>query len=373
MRFTAIPARNLWRRPMRTLLTLFGIAIAVGSLVAMVGLANGFGQAWMASLTERKTHLVGVQKGVIELLTSTVRADAVAAAGAVPGVAAAYGTLIGLVPAEDDYTVLMSGWAPDDPGWQEVQYLAGGPPPPGDERSVVLGEVVAEGLGKTVGDEVTVLYRPLKVVGIARFGNAINNNMALTLLAPMQALLHREETVSLVHIRLDRPDDAAAVAATTEALQQALPDIGFSATGDLADQNEIVALLDAIAWASSAIAIFMGGIIVTNTLLMSVAERTAEIGLLSAVGWTRRRVLSMVLIEGLILGAIGGVLGCVLGVAAAYWVASLPVIGGFLEPQVTLPLVLQILAAVLLLGAVGGLYPAWRATRIQPAAALRHG
>jgi putative ABC transport system permease protein len=373
VRFAAIPARNLRRRPARTLLTLCGIAVAVGSLVAMVGLANGFGQAWMASLNERNTHLIGVQKGVVEILTSTVSETAIAEAREVPGVALAYGTLIGLVPAAEDYTVFVSGWAPDDPGWRDMTYRQGGPPRPEDGNVTVLGEAVADALGLSIGDEIALLYRPFRVVGIARFGNAINNNMAQTLLAPMQALLHREQSLSLLHIRLDRPNDAPAVAETTRRLQEALPEVSFSGTGELAEENEIVALLDAIAWASSAVAIFMGGVIVTNTLLMAVAERTAEIGLLSAVGWSRRRILSMVLIEGLILGGIGGMLGALLGVAAAYWVASLPVVGGFLEPQVTVPLVLQILAAVLLLGAVGGLYPAWRAVRIQPAAALRHG
>jgi putative ABC transport system permease protein len=116
----------------------------------------------------------------------------------------------------------------------------------------------------------------------------------------------------------------------------------------------------------------MGAVIVANTLAMAVTERTQEIGLLSAVGWSRTRILRMVLLEGLILGVVGGLLGCAAGAAGAYWVASLPVIGGFLEPQLTPLLIVQVFLGIVLLSSVGGLFPAWRASRIQPAEALRH-
>ena len=152
-----------------------------------------------------------------------------------------------------------------------------------------------------------------------------------------------------------------------------MPDAAFTATGDLAEQNVIVGLLDAIAWATSAIALFMGTVIVANTLMMAVAERTVEIGILSAIGWSRRRILGMILLEGLMLGAAGGLVGCVAGVAAAYWIATLPVIGGFLDPQVTPALVAEVFVAVVALSGLGGLYPAWRASRAQPAEALRRG
>lgn len=373
MRFAAIPARNLARRPARTILTTVGIAVAVGSLVALLSLANGFGNAWLASLNERQTHLVGVQKGIIEILTSTLSESALGRLRGIDGVANAQGSLLGLVPAEEDYTLLILGWADDDPQWKAVTYVDGKPPAPGDDSGVVLGEVLAEALDKHVGDPITLLYRPFRIVGIARFGNAINNNMAIGRLPAMQGLLNRPASLSLIHVRLAHPEDAANVAAIRARLEQAVPEASFSLTGDLAEENQIVAVLDAIAWATSAIALFMGVVIVANTLLMGVAERIEEFGLLSALGWNSGRIVSMVLMEGLFLGAIGGAVGCLAGVGAAYWIAGLPVIGGFLEPQITPALLVRVLLAVVLLGGLGGLYPAWRASRVQPAEALRHG
>ena len=97
MRFIAIPTRNLARRPARTLLTILGIVVAVSSLVALVGLANGFANAWLSSLTERNTHLVGTQKGVVEILTSTLPEAALTRLRGIEGVAGAHGSLLGLV------------------------------------------------------------------------------------------------------------------------------------------------------------------------------------------------------------------------------------------------------------------------------------
>ena len=373
MRFSTLPARNLTRRPARTVLTVLGIVVAVGSLVALLSLAHGFANAWLTSLNERKTQLVAVQKGMVEILTSSLPQALVGQLRQVEGVASANGALLALVPAEQDYTMLFAGWSDDDTEWRNLAYVEGRAPQPGEESVVVLGEVLALALDKHPGDTVRLLYRPFRVVGVARFGNAINNNMALAPLGQIQTLLHREGTVSLIHLRLDHPDRKEMVAATTARLRAAAPEAAFTATGDLADQNVIVGLLDAIAWSTSAIALFMGTVIVANTLMMAVAERTVEIGILSAIGWSPRRILALILLEGLMLGAIGGLIGCAAGVAAAYWIASLPVVGGFLEPQVTPSLVAEVFAAVILVSGVGGLYPAWRASRALPAEALRRG
>ena len=373
MRFATLPARNLARRPARTFLTILGIAVAVGSLVALLGLAHGFAHAWLTSLDERKTQIVAVQKGMVEILASALPQATVERLRQVAGVAAANGALLALVPAEQDYTLLFAGWSEDDGEWRNLDFVEGRAPLPGEDAVVVLGEVLAQALNKHAGDTIRLLYRPFRIVGVARFSNAINNNMALSPLAQIQGLLHREGTVSLIHLRLAQAARPDMVAATPTRLRAAAPEAAFTATSDLAEQNVIVGLLDAIAWATSAIALFMGTVIVANTLMMAVTERTEEIGILSAIGWSPRRILAMILLEGLMLGGAGGLIGCAAGVAAAYWIASLPVIGGFLEPQVTPALVAQVFAAVVLLSGLGGLYPAWRASRALPAEALRRG
>jgi len=111
-----------------------------------------------------------------------------------------------------------------------------------------------------------------------------------------------------------------------------------------------------------------------NTMLMSVLERTREIGVLRALGWCQRSVLAMILQEAIILGILGGICGVFLGLGLGWLLAQIPSIAGFGtgDPIYTPQLIAQSFVVALATGVLGGLYPAWRATRMQPIEALRY-
>lgn len=130
-------------------------------------------------------------------------------------------------------------------------------------------------------------------------------------------------------------------------------------------------MLRAMAWSSSTIAMGMAFIAVMNTLLMSVMERTREIGLFSAIGWSSSRVVKMVVLDGFILSAVGALSGIGLGLAALRWIAAHPKLGAMFQPEVTGWVLVEGAGTAMLLGILGGLYPAWRATRVNPMTLLR--
>ena len=122
----------------------------------------------------------------------------------------------------------------------------------------------------------------------------------------------------------------------------------------------------------SLLAVFIGAVGMLNTMLMSVLERTREIGVLRSLGWRRRRVLGMVLKESLILGMIGGVCGIPLGLGLGGLISMAGIWGRALGPLYTPRLFVQAIVVAMIAGLVGGLYPAWRATRLRPVEALRY-
>jgi putative ABC transport system permease protein len=108
-----------------------------------------------------------------------------------------------------------------------------------------------------------------------------------------------------------------------------------------------------------------------NTVLMSVFERTREIGVLRALGWRRRWVIELVLEESLLLSVLGAVLGSLLGVGLSKLV-GLTAMGSMVPAAFSPGLFVQVLVVALLLGTAGGLYPALRAANLRPVEAIRH-
>ena len=104
---------------------------------------------------------------------------------------------------------------------------------------------------------------------------------------------------------------------------------------------------------------------------MAVNERTFEIGILSAIGWTSTRILRLILIEGLVMSLVGGAMGLGLGIVTMDLVSRMDIGGGMMERYMSTGIILRASIAVFAAGSLGALYPAWRATRLVPAEALR--
>jgi putative ABC transport system permease protein len=131
-------------------------------------------------------------------------------------------------------------------------------------------------------------------------------------------------------------------------------------------------LVRAISWMVSVIAVIIGVISMLNTMVMSVLERTQEIGILRAVGWPRGRVVRMVLGEAVVLGLAAAVVGTLAAVAGTYLLSLSPKVNGFIEPGVAPVVVAEGLGLTALIGLLGGAYPAVRAARLLPTEAIRH-
>ena len=120
------------------------------------------------------------------------------------------------------------------------------------------------------------------------------------------------------------------------------------------------------------LALIVGGIVVANTMIMSIYERTREIGTLRAVGWARRRILGQILQESVYLCLFAGVLGALVGVVLLTLLALPASMSQFIAPTWHARTFITALSVALALGVVGGLYPAWRASKLRPVEALRY-
>jgi putative ABC transport system permease protein len=155
-------------------------------------------------------------------------------------------------------------------------------------------------------------------------------------------------------------------------INEQMPEVHAALTADFVEQMPDMENADRFFNAISFLAIAVGGLGVLNTMLMSVHERTREIGVLRAVGWGRRPVLTMILKESLILSLLGGGIGILVAFGLVGILNVLPYVGGVMEARWQWDVFARAIWVALLLGLIGGLYPAYRATRMQPVEALRY-
>lgn len=362
--------RNLWRRPGRSAFTLVGVALAVGSFLTLAGLSRGMSDAAQESLAERGVDLVVVQRGMVEFFASDLPESLEQEILGIPGVAEVSAELATITPVGEDAHAIVAGWRPDSFEWRSVPLIRGRMPQPG-ERGVVLGEALAEALHAGIGSVVTFSFTPFHVTGIAGFTSVLNRGLAVLRLNDHQALLAHDGRVTLFNVRLAQPDDATAIASARELITGLRRDLSVTTPGEVLRANKAVRVLATTSSAISLLALAIAALSVLNTLAMAVEERTHDIGILAAIGWSRARILGLILSEGLLLASLGGVLGAGLGWFGNNLLNLLIVPGGGVSARATVSLTLLALTASLVLGGFGALWPAWRAARLDPASALR--
>ena len=371
MNLAGVAMRNLTSRPLRSTLTALGIGVALASFIALVCTARGVTDSWLSHLAMRGTHLIGVRKGAVEFFSASMDQSVVAEVRRIEGVEAVAGELVSLVSL-DDRMIVAVGWDRTEYLWENVPLIVGTMPAPDQPRGAILGEDIAELLGKTVGDAVRINGRDFVVSGTIQPVGPLARNSVVMALPAMQEFLERPGKVNILELRVRDSADKARLAALKKRLNERFPDLKFYETGELAEQNYMVRFLRAITWSVSWIALFMGALVTMNTLLMSVTERTYDLGVLAAIGWPPGRILAMILVEGVVMAAVGCIVGALLGLGVLHFLAEVPMLRGILAPAVSPRLLLEAAGAALGVGLVGALYPAWRAVRLNPVDALRY-
>lgn len=253
------------------------------------------------------------------------------------------------------------------------------------DRVVVIGSDAAEtffGEGASVVNEtIKVDNKTFRIIGVARSSSALaggilNNSLYIPLSVVMNEFPNGDR-IQEVDVSVEDPDQINQTMEDVELLLRDRHGISEDEENDFVMQSfqdvlstvqTITNLLTAMVAGISAISLVVGGVGVMNIMLVSVTERTKEIGLLKAIGAKEKDILTQFLIEAVVMTLLGGLIGIILGVGGALFVSLAVGIPFALNP-------LAIVAAVgvsTLVGVIFGLYPARRAARLSPIDALRY-
>jgi putative ABC transport system permease protein len=357
---------NLLRRPARTALTVLGIALAIGTAVALLALGRGITDSVARGLDEQGVELMVAQRGATDIFSARLPEAFGPRLAAVAGVGSVAAELYAFAAVEGGRQLLLAGWSDGSPAWERVPLAAGRLPRPG-ERELLLGDTLAAALSAGIGTRIELFDESFEVVGITRYATAMNRGLAVLPLAALQAAALRPGQVTAFAVRVAPGAERGSVAA---AIAAALP-VTVSDTTELLEGDRNVAILRAVSRAVSVVALAMGALSLLGTLLMSVQERTREIGMIAAMGWSDGRIVALIVLEGLQLGIAGCIGGIAVGLGASALFGAIPAIGDFVAfTPSTVDLALPLLLA-LPVCAAGAAYPAWRSVRLMPAEALR--
>ena len=367
MNFVEVIFRGLWRRPVRTGLTVLGIAIGIAAVVALVGMAAGYEKSVVNQLDTVGIDVVvsNMDGGLMPKAFDEAVRDDIAA---LPGVAEANATLMQMLSVEDAPMMVVYGREWDSFTWDQLQVIEGRLPRDADEPAVVLGKLAAEVLEKKTGDPLQIETGEFTITGIVDGGSVLENGAINLALPRFQEVSGYEQRANFINVRVAEGADEAALCREIEARH---PGLRAVRAGEVVGTSQGFRMARAMSWSTSLLALVVGILGVMNTMLMSVFERKHEIGILLALGWRRARIMTLILCESAAMGLIGGLVGVILGAGVLALLEQSPLVRGFLEPDLGWTLALQAVVIAVAVGIISGLYPAWRSSKLSPSLALQ--
>ena len=383
-----LAARYLWGRKLRTFLTT--LAIVFGALVIF-----GMNTILPTMLRAFQTNILAAS-GQVDVTITHKTGEAFSSkvlnrVKTIAGIRVIAGSLSRTINIPDGYfgrankitALTLTGIDPRDAQLlrsypiKEGRFLR-----PNDTTAAVITTSLADDLGLELGDRLRLPTTEgtvsLKIVGLLPARTLPGNEEVLVTLEEAQKCFDLPNYINTIELNLDTTDPAQ-----REAIQQAIETmLGKDYTlGALSGGTELMASIRTGQMAFNLFgffALFMGGFIIFNTFRTIVAERRHDIGMLRALGASRRTIIGLILAEGFLQGTVGTVLGMVLGylMGASLLAMTTPLLTQFLHLQMGLPVIQPMLILVTMALGIGvtllaGLLPAFSASRMTPLEALR--
>ncbi|MGF9858002.1 ABC transporter permease [Priestia endophytica] len=367
----------------RAFLTMLGIIIGVSSVIVMVAIGQG-------STQEVQSQIGSLGKDVLTVSITgsdvTFKEDDAKELETVNGVEDTAPTVSGRVTAKNGETnaqVSMTGTTSSYLDVRDLELQSGRFIASLDQdnhsKVAVLGSDTAQtlfGLGNSVGQSIQINGSSYKVIGVLQsVGSSLGTSGDSTVIVPLSTGQRLASTTSIESVYV-KVQDEENVNFMTNRLEQTMRGIiGDEDSYSVSSQEDLMETADSVdntltllLGGSAAISLIVGGIGIMNIMLVSVSERTKEIGIRKAIGAKRGNILSQFLIEAIILSSFGGLIGVGLGLVSAE--AFTVAIGTAVSYSI--PVILMSFGFSLFIGIVFGVFPANKASKLDPIQALRY-
>ena len=383
MRLEHIVLHNLRRRKGRAIFLVIGLLIGVATVVTLLSLTDALGQRAQHELENFGANIIitprsdelslsygGVQLSGVNLVAKEIEQASLVKIDDIPNrrnVATIGPKVLGAVEVEGQRVMMMGIDPATELKLKRWWSIAGRSVEKGHE--LLVGDLIAKRFNLNMGDILQVNGNDYTVVGLLARTGSQDDQLLIAPLPVAQAELGKPGQVSMIEIAALCHD--CPVEDMVNQLQQALPDTDVQAVQEVV-KTRMHALdqFRLFAWGVAVTVVVIGALLVFVTMMGAISERTREIGIFRAIGYRRRHVLHMVLMEAAIVSTLAGVLGYLVGVGAT--LSALPLLeGGKASWHWNPTLAITAVLAAVLVGLLAFLQPALRASRLEPSEALR--
>ncbi len=359
---------NLRRHRVRTTIGAAGIALGVATMLSVVGLLGGAVKMFERIL-QSNAEMVIFEKNVSDLFFSNVPVEVAAELKKQPFVKEARPVLFSIIAAPGRPVVTCFGIEVSDPRLDQGEWLSGSAVDFIDGHDVVvLGERAADFLDAKAGATIELGQGTYKVAGVVKLENGFENGGVFMPLGTCQRAFHKEGVSSIISVELANGHESSEVKAWMEKNHERLTALENEEFSRSYSQFKI---MKTTAWVVGGCAFLLGGLSVTNTMILSVFGRIKELAIARVCGFSRGQVARMIFGESLLVSAIGTALGWGLSIGGLHLLRAVPQLQGYIEPRVGWMEVSGALLLAVVTALAGALYPAWYAANLKPAEALR--
>jgi putative ABC transport system permease protein len=359
---------NLRRHRVRTAIGATGIALGVATMLSVVGLLGGAVKMFERILRS-DSEMVVFEKNVSDLFFSNVDIAVADELQKQAFVKEAQPVLFSIITAPDRPVITCFGIRASDGRLKKGEWLQGSAAGFLDDgEGVILGERAADFLHAKAGEKIELGQESYPVAGVLRMENGFENGGVFMPLAACQKAFRKEGVCSVITVALANGHTSGEVKTWMNNHHKRLTALENEEFSRSYSQFKI---MKTTAWVVGGCAFLLGGLSVTNTMILSVFGRIKELAIARVCGFSRGQVARMIFGESLLVSAIGTAIGWGLSIGGLHLLRAVPQLQGYIDPRIGWMEVTGALGLAVFTALIGALYPAWYAANLKPAEALR--
>jgi len=364
-----LPLRNIFRRKIRTLITILGVAIGISLFTTAISFSQGFQKQIQEIIKNYQVDITVQSKGSPTPIHSRITWSDYQKLKNIEEIENISSMIIGTIRTKWNPYFMVLGVSNDILNYR-IGLLKGRKMYP-DKKEAIIGQVAAEMFGYDINSQVELGEDEIyTITGIYSTSIRIIDGALCLNYEDIRRMLRFNDYANMLFIRLKENADPATV---IQKINKNYPELSAAKSSDFTGQMRLNKTIKAFVWAITIISLFTSIIIVSNTLVMSITERIREIGILMAIGWSRFMIIKMIIHEAIIICFIGGITGNIIAIIQLWMLNHINTIGpGWVPVSVSYEIFIKSIVFSLIIGILSAISPAAIASKLLPAEALRY-